>query len=242
PTLKRLVETKDDIVGGYLNDIMTIPASLAGLPAISIPSSLSSRSLPLGIQLIGNAFQEEKLFRLAHILESHSKFPHLKITAHFFGKACLALSECRVFILLCEVEFSRLSPGLDTFITVGLPPLPPPADAMSNTLTLQMPRRAQSLVVGKSRQIINDIMAKTGTVIVIPSRKEQSSAVTITGEPESIEEAQEMIERILGYELDDNELTIAYFSIPKKQHSAIIGPEGSILKELRKKCGCHIHV
>jgi len=105
-----------------------------------------------------------------------------------------------------------------------------------------MPRRAQSLVVGKSRQIITDIMAKTGTVIVIPSRKEQSSAVTITGPLAAIEEAQEMIERILGYELDDNELTIAYFSIPKKQHSAIIGPEGSILKELRKKCGCHIHV
>jgi len=53
---------------------MCVPASLAGLPAISVPSGFSQNKLPLGLQLIGQAFDEETVFRAAEILEQSSGF------------------------------------------------------------------------------------------------------------------------------------------------------------------------
>ena len=58
----------------YLNDVMCVPASLAGLPAISVPTGLSESGLPLGLQLIGRAFDEETLFRAAQVMEQSSGF------------------------------------------------------------------------------------------------------------------------------------------------------------------------
>ena len=67
-------EKSDDLLGMYLNDVMTVPASLAGLPSISVPAGLSSDGLPLGLQLITKAFDEETLFRVADILEQSARF------------------------------------------------------------------------------------------------------------------------------------------------------------------------
>lgn len=53
----------------YLNDIFTIPASLAGLPCISVPAALSSEGLPLGMQIIGPAFAEDNILRAARAIE-----------------------------------------------------------------------------------------------------------------------------------------------------------------------------
>ena len=54
----------------YLNDIFTVPASMAGLPAISVPAGLSGDGLPLGLHMIAPAFGEERLFRAAGVLET----------------------------------------------------------------------------------------------------------------------------------------------------------------------------
>src|SRR3546814_11962593 len=59
----------DDPIAMYLNDVFTVPASLAGLPGISIPAGLSSEGLPLGLQLLGKAFDEETVFRVAGVLD-----------------------------------------------------------------------------------------------------------------------------------------------------------------------------
>jgi aspartyl-tRNA(Asn)/glutamyl-tRNA(Gln) amidotransferase subunit A len=67
-------EKSDDLLGMYLNDVMTVPASLAGLPGISVPAGLSSNGLPLGLQLITKAFDEETLFRVADVLEQSAGF------------------------------------------------------------------------------------------------------------------------------------------------------------------------
>ena len=48
----------------YLNDVFTVPVNLAGLPGISVPAGLSADGLPLGLQLIGRAFDEATLFRI----------------------------------------------------------------------------------------------------------------------------------------------------------------------------------
>jgi len=58
----------------YMNDIFTIPASLAGLPCISLPISLSKNGLPLGLQIIGNNFDEAMVLKVAKILELQAKF------------------------------------------------------------------------------------------------------------------------------------------------------------------------
>ena len=59
-------ERFDDPVQNYLADIYTLPASLAGLPGMSVPAGFGERALPVGLQLIGNYFDEARLLNLAH--------------------------------------------------------------------------------------------------------------------------------------------------------------------------------
>ena len=63
-----------DPVTMYLNDIFTVTVNMAGLPGISVPAGLSGDGLPLGLQLIGKAFDEETLFRGAGVLEEAAEF------------------------------------------------------------------------------------------------------------------------------------------------------------------------
>ena len=58
-----------DPVKMYLNDIFTVTVNMAGLPGIAVPGGLDSRGLPLGLQLIGKPFEEETLFKTAHVIE-----------------------------------------------------------------------------------------------------------------------------------------------------------------------------
>ncbi len=69
-----LDEKPTDPVVMYLNDVLTVPANLAGLPGISIPAGLSKEGLPLGFQLIGPAFDENVLFRAGRVLEEAAAF------------------------------------------------------------------------------------------------------------------------------------------------------------------------
>jgi aspartyl-tRNA(Asn)/glutamyl-tRNA(Gln) amidotransferase subunit A len=59
----------DDPLAMYLADLLTIPANLAGLPAISVPCGFDSSGLPIGVQLIGNVLQESRLLQVAHQYE-----------------------------------------------------------------------------------------------------------------------------------------------------------------------------
>ncbi len=67
-------EKMDDPITMYLNDVFTVPSSLAGLPGISVPAGLSARGLPLGLQLIGRPFDEETVLRTAGALEAAAGF------------------------------------------------------------------------------------------------------------------------------------------------------------------------
>ena len=69
-----LGEKVSDPLAMYLNDVFTVPASLAGLPGISVPAGLSAEGLPLGLQLIGQAFGEEQLLNVADVLEGAASF------------------------------------------------------------------------------------------------------------------------------------------------------------------------
>jgi aspartyl-tRNA(Asn)/glutamyl-tRNA(Gln) amidotransferase subunit A len=67
-------ERLDDPVAMYINDVFTVPSSLAGLPAVSVPAGLSGDGLPLGLQVIGKPFDEECVLRTAEVLEAQAKF------------------------------------------------------------------------------------------------------------------------------------------------------------------------
>ena len=64
----------DDPVTMYLNDVFTVPTSLAGLPGMSVPAGLSSGGLPLGLQLIGKPFEESQLLRVGRTLEKAANY------------------------------------------------------------------------------------------------------------------------------------------------------------------------
>ncbi len=67
-------ERMDDPVQMFINDVFTVPASMAGVPAISVPGGLADDGLPLGLQLITKAYDEETLFRVAAVLENSVGF------------------------------------------------------------------------------------------------------------------------------------------------------------------------
>ena len=67
-------EGTDDPIQMYLNDVFTVTANLVGLPGISVPGGLDGQGLPLGLQLIGRAFDEETLFRVGGVIESSANF------------------------------------------------------------------------------------------------------------------------------------------------------------------------
>ena len=67
-------EKMDDPIAMYLNDVFTVPASLAGLPAISVPAGLDDGGLPLGLQLIGKPFDEETVLRAGGFMEDAANF------------------------------------------------------------------------------------------------------------------------------------------------------------------------
>jgi aspartyl-tRNA(Asn)/glutamyl-tRNA(Gln) amidotransferase subunit A len=67
-------EGTDDPVTMWLNDVFTIPTSMAGLPGLSLPAGLSKDGLPLGLQLIGRPFDEETVFRVAGVMETAANF------------------------------------------------------------------------------------------------------------------------------------------------------------------------
>ncbi len=70
-------ENMDDPVQMYLNDIFTVPASMAGVPALSVPVGLDGNGLPLGLQVIGKHFDEETVLSIGGALEAAAGFTHL---------------------------------------------------------------------------------------------------------------------------------------------------------------------
>ena len=73
-TAPKLGESLSDPIKMYLGDIYTISVNLAGLPGISVPGSLDSKGLPIGIQFIGDCFKEKNIIRAAYAFEQSREF------------------------------------------------------------------------------------------------------------------------------------------------------------------------
>lgn len=67
-------ENADDPIKMYLNDVFTVPASLAGLPGMSVPAGLDKDGLPLGLQIIGRRWDEETVFTIGQAIEKAANF------------------------------------------------------------------------------------------------------------------------------------------------------------------------
>ncbi len=79
PTVARTIGSQTDPLAEYLADIFTLPASLAGLPGMSVPAGLGEHGMPVGLQLIGNYWQEATLLQVAHAYQQstdwHRRMP-----------------------------------------------------------------------------------------------------------------------------------------------------------------------
>jgi aspartyl-tRNA(Asn)/glutamyl-tRNA(Gln) amidotransferase subunit A len=73
----KLGEKVDNPLQMYLSDIFTIPCNLAGLPGLSLPGGFSKQGLPIGLQILANHFQEEKMLRAAYVYEQNTEY-HLR--------------------------------------------------------------------------------------------------------------------------------------------------------------------
>jgi aspartyl-tRNA(Asn)/glutamyl-tRNA(Gln) amidotransferase subunit A len=80
-TAFKLGEKFSDPLSMYLNDLMTIPVNLAGLPGMSVPCGLASNGLPVGLQIVGNVLREDQMFQVAYAYEQamgwHKEGPKL---------------------------------------------------------------------------------------------------------------------------------------------------------------------
>jgi len=80
PAMK-IGEKIEDPITVYANDLLTVPANLAGIPSISLPCGFTENGLPLGLQIMGNHFAEETVYKIAHAYEQatnhHKKRPKL---------------------------------------------------------------------------------------------------------------------------------------------------------------------
>lgn len=77
----KIGEKSSDPLSMYLEDAFTIPASMAGIPALSVPCGFSSEGMPVGLQIIAPQFKEQKLLQIGHayqlITDWHKKFPKI---------------------------------------------------------------------------------------------------------------------------------------------------------------------
>ena len=67
-------EKSDDPISMYLNDVFTVPASLAGIPGMSVPAGICGAGLPLGLQILGRPFEEETVLKVGHVIEQAAAF------------------------------------------------------------------------------------------------------------------------------------------------------------------------
>ena len=73
-TAYKIGENSSDPLKMYLGDIYTVSVNLAGIPAVSVPCGFGSNGMPIGMQLIGNAFDESKLVRAAYAFQRETDF------------------------------------------------------------------------------------------------------------------------------------------------------------------------
>ena len=79
-TAFKIGEKSNNPLEMYMADICTVPVNIAGLPGMSVPCKLDSKGLPIGFLLIGNSFEEEKIFRAAFTYEQNTNFKENKPT------------------------------------------------------------------------------------------------------------------------------------------------------------------
>ncbi len=70
-------ENEDDPIKMYLNDVFTVTANLAGIPAMSVPAGLDANGLPLGLQILGRAWDEETVLKVGSVVEDAAQFSAL---------------------------------------------------------------------------------------------------------------------------------------------------------------------
>ena len=82
-TAPKIGDSLSDPIKMYLGDIYTISVNLAGLPGISLPCGVDTKGLPIGLQLIGDCFEEKKIIRAAYSFEQTRTYKHSPMSDAF---------------------------------------------------------------------------------------------------------------------------------------------------------------
>ena len=93
-TAPKLGASLSDPLKMYLGDIYTISVNLAGLPGMTVPCGLDSKGLPIGMQLIGDCFQEKKILRMMLLMYRKQGIRHIVLTM-LYGFFQLYISMCQ---------------------------------------------------------------------------------------------------------------------------------------------------
>ena len=80
-TAPKLGQSLSDPLKMYLRDIYTVSVNLAGLPGISVPCGVDSKGLPIGLQIVGNCFDEKKIIQAAYSYECSSEYKRCPINS-----------------------------------------------------------------------------------------------------------------------------------------------------------------
>ena len=72
-TAYNLTDSMDDPSKSFMDDVLVIPVNMAGLPGLNIPIGFDNNHMPIGMQIIGNAFEEAKIYQLASFIEKELK-------------------------------------------------------------------------------------------------------------------------------------------------------------------------
>ena len=72
-TAYNLTDSMDDPSKSFMDDVLVIPVNMAGLPGLNIPIGFDNNHMPIGMQIIGNAFEEAKVYQLASFIEKELK-------------------------------------------------------------------------------------------------------------------------------------------------------------------------
>ena len=69
-TAYNLTDSMDDPLKGFMDDVLVIPVNMAGLPGLNIPVGFSKDNMPIGMHIVGNSFEEAKMYQLASFIET----------------------------------------------------------------------------------------------------------------------------------------------------------------------------
>lgn len=108
--------------------------------------------------------------------------------------------------------------------------------------TVHVPKKALFQLVGRGGSVVRMIQRNTGAKVTIPAANSQSTGVEISGSDESVRNARQAIEEVLGFSVSDAPLTRIALDVHRRDHGTLVGRGGSVVRDLEKRFSSNINI